>query len=423
MVLALVASTFAMACTATAYGQEMPRVLLIEQERLVKAKTPGEGTIDVESDADFGPWLGTAFVHDGGGCMEWFARAVQSSTSTNDSLFVEGEVETIGGPVIAQNEYRLVFEVTRDTEFQLTGLMTIQFFGAGGDTSGKSDVDVVVSAQDGRQLYAEGLLRSAYDHVSPGDRCLAVRGDLTPGVYVVEISAQIDAWIISAAYADFSIKVGFGEPFGGLPLGIEFSDPRDGAIDARADRSPDDGATLGYDRVVRLTFSNAVWDEVTLGAIGPDSFELVDSAGAAPSVMSINPVKCLASPSGEPLPNSANSYDVVFDRPITPGAWTTLIANVVDSVSGLPIEGDPMDRVELGFLPGDVNGDGTSAPSDVLVLIDHLNGVASQALEDWQCNIDHLGKCKPADILRLIDLLNGVNTSQRWLNATLPPRP
>lgn len=45
----------AMACMATAQGQETPRVLLVEQERLVKAKTPGEGTIDTESDSSFDP--------------------------------------------------------------------------------------------------------------------------------------------------------------------------------------------------------------------------------------------------------------------------------------------------------------------------------------------------------------------------------
>jgi len=67
----------------------------------------------------------------------------------------------------------------------------------------------------------------------------------------------------------------------------------------------------------------------------------------------------------------------------------------------------------LGFLPGDVNGDDTSSPADILDLMDDLNHVRVPGLNEWQCDIDRSSLCAPADILRLIDLLNGANTSRR----------
>ena len=77
----------------------------------------------------------------------------------------------------------------------------------------------------------------------------------------------------------------------------------------------------------------------------------------------------------------------------------------------------------VGYLPADVSGDRTSAPVDILDLIDHLNGVRVPALGIWQCDIDRSNLCAPADILSEIDLLNGAGAFDPWLGRTLPECP
>jgi hypothetical protein len=135
------------------------------------------------------------------------------------------------------------------------------------------------------------------------------------------------------------------------------------------------------------------------------SFVLTDTDGQAPAVVGLVALE------GHPT-----TFDVVFEDPINPGAWSTLSVQV-ERPDGLIAEA----QVLIGFLPGDVDGGGTSAPSDILALIDGLNGVRNLAV--WQCDIDRSGLCTPADILREIDLLNGVRTSQPWLHVRLQPRP
>ena len=136
-------------------------------------------------------------------------------------------------------------------------------------------------------------------------------------------------------------------------------------------------------------------------------FEVGDTAGSAPIVLSVIPV-------------SERSYDVILSNPIAPGEWTTLTAYVenTDEVPGKPDEGT---QVVIGFLPGDVDGNGASVPLDILALIDALNGV--RVLPAAQTDINRDLVTSPSDILRLIDLLNGVRTSRRWLGESLPERP
>ncbi|MFQ5463361.1 MAG: hypothetical protein ACE5E5_12145, partial [Phycisphaerae bacterium] len=70
--------------------------------------------------------------------------------------------------------------------------------------------------------------------------------------------------------------------------------------------------------------------------------------------------------------------------------------------------------------PGNVNGDGVTAPSDILALIDGLNGVISLPWGPYSCDLDHSGVCGPEDILRVIDLLNGSGVFTPWLDTPLP---
>jgi hypothetical protein len=104
---------------------------------------------------------------------------------------------------------------------------------------------------------------------------------------------------------------------------------------------------------------------------------------------------------------------VNFSRPIGPGVWTC--ATYRPSAHSLQYESC------FAYLPGDVNGDGTSDPSDILRLIDCINGVASCQM--YQGDIDRSGAIGPPDILRVIDLLNGAGVYEPWLNQSLLPCP
>lgn len=75
----------------------------------------------------------------------------------------------------------------------------------------------------------------------------------------------------------------------------------------------------------------------------------------------------------------------------------------------------------FGYLPGDVNADGTSAAVDVLTLIDALNGIV--ALELHSTDINRSGAVDAADVLRLIDLLSGSEVYDTYLGMSLPLSP
>jgi hypothetical protein len=77
----------------------------------------------------------------------------------------------------------------------------------------------------------------------------------------------------------------------------------------------------------------------------------------------------------------------------------------------------------VGWLPADANGDGTSSPVDILAIIDNLNSRLEPPLEIWQCDINRSSLCEPSDILRLIDLLNGAGVYDSWNGQSLPACP
>jgi len=70
--------------------------------------------------------------------------------------------------------------------------------------------------------------------------------------------------------------------------------------------------------------------------------------------------------------------------------------------------------------PADVNADSQSARSDILRIIDYINGVAVSPWGVYSEDIDRSGMLGPPDILRVIDLLNGAGVYDPWLNTLLP---
>ncbi|MFQ5462942.1 MAG: hypothetical protein ACE5E5_09985 [Phycisphaerae bacterium] len=175
----------------------------------------------------------------------------------------------------------------------------------------------------------------------------------------------------------------------GSALTLFASDPPDGAIDARQPSGLDGTNATGWDRVV-LTFSGSV------AGLTPADFTVtqVGGTGPAPGVLSVTI-------------DGPDTVTVVLDAAIEVGAWTT-IAHSAGAGS-----------VTLGYLPGDVNADAVSAPSDILAVIDALNGVGPPR-QIWSTDTDRSGVAGPEDILRVIDLLNGASAFEPFLDRTLP---
>jgi len=171
--------------------------------------------------------------------------------------------------------------------------------------------------------------------------------------------------------------------------------PPSGAIDARRPHEPDDAlAVFGWDSV------ELVFPATSIATVDLDDFEVTvhggSTAGANLSVAAI-----------EQLDN--DRLLVTLDGLIEPKAWTR-IAHVSSN-----------SRVDLGFMPGDVNGDTAATATDVLDLIDFLNGVGDPR-EVWSTDLDRSGVANAADILEVVDLLNGAGLYEAYNNTRLPSR-
>jgi hypothetical protein len=173
-----------------------------------------------------------------------------------------------------------------------------------------------------------------------------------------------------------SVAWGFDEPFGGLssstPAVIVNSVPPSGAIDARQPSHIDGSEPQGWDSIT-LHFNRAV-----LGATPADfSFQqwsTVDGI-AVSGVQQID----------------ANSVLLTLSEPMQPGTTATLWYGP--------------SSIRLGYLPGDVNGDGIVGLRDALTLVDAINGIITLPAHASDINRD--GQVDTHDIDRLQALLNG----------------
>lgn len=172
---------------------------------------------------------------------------------------------------------------------------------------------------------------------------------------------------------------------------IASSDPPCGAIDARQPHDFDGSNTDGWQAVDLIMNGD-------LASVASSDFAISHhgAKGEPPAVVGITLI-------------DKATIRLELTGPVAPGAWTT--------ITHLPSR----TSTRLGYLPADVNGDGTSGPLDILALIDGLNGVSVRPLENWQCDINRSVTCGPQDILREIDLLNGAGAFEPWNGRSLPP--
>ena len=168
--------------------------------------------------------------------------------------------------------------------------------------------------------------------------------------------------------------------------------PASGGIDARQPIDADDGQPTGW-QSVEMTLDQAP-------AVVPvsDDFGIVEigSDGLAPIIMAVSAVDAL-------------TFLVMLDEPIAIGAWT-IITHIASGA-----------RVQLGYLPADVFGNGVSTTADVITLIELIE--CGDALPDYSTDTNRSGSTNAEDIETLIDLLNGVDGANSYSNVSLPPLP
>ncbi len=170
--------------------------------------------------------------------------------------------------------------------------------------------------------------------------------------------------------------------------GVTGSTPAACAIDARQPHDPNDaGALQGW--------SSITLDLVCVGLETP-SEDVSDYTLSDPT---LNITSAVA---------AGNSVTLTFDGPISPGDWTCVTENTGGG------------KVCIGALPADVDGSRASDPSDIIAVIDCINGTAAHPCEVWNTDADRSGVTDPSDIIMVIDLLNGGSQFTSWFGATLP---
>jgi len=190
---------------------------------------------------------------------------------------------------------------------------------------------------------------------------------------------------------------------------IESSVPADGFVDPLQDLNLAGDTAQGLTQF-EVAFSCAPQDAVSGLAPTTENFWLSSTTGTPPDVVSVTTVG-----------SSTTDFVVGFSGPIPPGAWTTLYTDVVSPTGTALIE--DADSVTVGFLPGDVDGSLVSNATDVLHLIDVLNGIVGDVTDLASCDVDRSEQCAATDILRVIDLFNGVAATIPWNNVGLGDRP
>lgn len=196
--------------------------------------------------------------------------------------------------------------------------------------------------------------------------------------------------------------------------------PFSGYVDPRSES--DDGVTpnLGLDSVI-IRFSEPV-TAVGGGGLTPASFVVTGTGSEHPVVTGVdaakNPVIALSLSGRIPLQE-----------------WTT-IAAVVEDLSGNAIESagnqgpgaNEPDRVDVAFLPGDIDQSGVVNPLDLLRFKQLVNGLVSPdegGVADF-IDLDRSGTINPLDLLRFKQLINGVSppSTRAWAGESLNhPRP
>ena len=197
--------------------------------------------------------------------------------------------------------------------------------------------------------------------------------------------------------------------------------PFSGYVDPRLESSNGIDIDLGLNKFT-IVFSEPVFSVNGGGPVDVASFEVRQSgAGTPPNVMAVDS-------SDNPV------IEVTLDRVITPQEWTTIQAVVQDAAGNLiRNEGDlgpgvnEPDRVDVAFLPGDIDQGGQFRPLDILRFQQNRVGTYDPPLGvdlDY-FDISRDGELNLLDYLRLRQVAHGnLPATQIWLDVKINhPRP
>ena len=232
-----------------------------------------------------------------------------------------------------------------------------------------------------------------------------------PGVGFYCATLNIEA--SADARGTFTLRFFGVDPWGWTYLRDEDSEPIDGVVSEtltiRLPNVPEAVSSLPPDGAIDAAKPTDItdcdvehgWDEIAIeftadpsGVTAADFTVTVDPADMTPpAIVAVEP--------------DGNAATLRFDMDIPVRHWTVVTYNPTGW------------STRIGYLPADVNGDGTSSPSDILDLIDHLNGVIT--LPPWGTDVDRNAATNSADILTLIDLLNGAGPCWGPWNGEMLP--
>jgi hypothetical protein len=260
------------------------------------------------------------------------------------------------------------------------------------------------------QIECSGLNNPA----CPGDgACCDPEGNGTPGCddqLCCNIVCACDSFCCDEEWDLFCATTGFEDSGCGAqvlcgdlctpscPIGpITWLDPDSGVVDARLSNHPSTGLPAGIDRVGVQAPSN----------VDMSCFTLCETAanGTPNEIIAVNE---------SPIGSGVSVYEVLFARPITPFAATTVTYTNDDSI--------PSTGTYIAH-PGNVNADGFANSADLTALVEVLMGINVVTNAPWaefSADIDHSGLIAPPDVLSLIDGLNGAGGMTPAANT---PRP
>lgn len=112
---------------------------------------------------------------------------------------------------------------------------------------------------------------------------------------------------------------------------------------------------------------------------------------------------------------STGVYTVTLERPITPYACTSILYNEMG--------GSPSSTTYIS-LPGDADGSGVTGASDILEVVDAINGTPGPydmpGGPFYSTDVDFSGVTNGQDILAVVDLLNGAGDCVPWNGVAVP---
>ena len=190
-----------------------------------------------------------------------------------------------------------------------------------------------------------------------------------------------------------------------------------GYIDPRAESNDGVNIDMGLDEIT-IVFSEDVYgDDGAPGVLFPIDFVISATGSTTPSITTVSSVD--------------NKTFVLTLNDILPlQEWVTIEANVwsvafdlqiLDLGNGGPGATEP-DRIDVAFLPSDVDQNGDCSPFDLLQLRFYLEQGATppQGIAEDFADIQRNGGLTPLDMTRYRQLVTGVSPSTRiWDNESM----